>query len=373
MASESRRRSPPDRPSSGFSAASPLNRKRPSSERASLGLRPVARWAASSTVRAPGAPSSSACWESSPSLTLWPRRSLPPSSSRWPASALISVVLPVPLGPISDTCSPRSSHSSKSSSSVRSPILSVPSSTSNTTRPDRSGGLKAKPSALPSRGSRVDPLDLLQLLHARLRLAGAGAGAEAVDEPLEPRDLGLLLLDRPAERELARRLLLAPGVPGALEEAAAAGLQLEHGGAHRLQEPAVVGDEHDGGVERLQMRFQPLERLDVEVVGGLVEQQQVGIAGQRAGQRGARELAAAEGLQAAVQVRVAEAEPVQRGVDALAPGVAAGVLQPRLGASRRRRAWRRRERPRPSRARARPGAARDRAGPWRRTARSRAG
>ncbi len=66
----------------------------------------------------------------------------------------MSVVLPAPLGPINETCSPRSSHRSKCSSSVRSPIVSLPSSTSKITRPDRSGGLNAKPRPLPSRGSR---------------------------------------------------------------------------------------------------------------------------------------------------------------------------------------------------------------------------
>ena len=35
-------------------------------------------------------------------------------------------------------------------------------------------------------------------------------------------------------------------------------------------------DEHDRGVERDERLLEPLERLDVEVVGGLVEQQQVG-------------------------------------------------------------------------------------------------
>ena len=73
-----------------------------------------------------------------------------------------------------------------------------------------------------------DALHLVELLRARLRLARAGAGAEAGHEALEPLDLLLLALDRAAERELARRLLLAPGVPRALEELRAAGLELEH-------------------------------------------------------------------------------------------------------------------------------------------------
>jgi hypothetical protein len=194
------------------------------------------------------------------------------------------------------------------------------------------GRLEGEAERLAVPGVAADPLDLLQLLDARLRLARAGARAEARDETLERLDLRLLLLDRAPERQLARGLLLAPGVPGALEVLRAPALELEHGGADRLEEPAVVRDEHDGGVERLQVRLQPLERGDVEVVRRLVEQQQVRVARQRAGQRGARELPAGERRQVAVEMRVAEPEPVQRAVDAFAPGVAAGVLQPGLGA-----------------------------------------
>ena len=61
IASDTRLRSPPERPSIGFSASCPLNRKRPSRARALPGVRPVARWVTSSTV--PEEPSSSACCE----------------------------------------------------------------------------------------------------------------------------------------------------------------------------------------------------------------------------------------------------------------------------------------------------------------------
>jgi hypothetical protein len=91
-----------------------------------------------------------------------------------------------------------------------------------------------------------------------------------------------------------------------------------------------VRHEHHGGVERLEVGLQPLQRGDVEVIRRLVEQQQVGIAGERARERGARQLAAGEGREVAVEVLVAEAEAVERGVDALAPGVAARMLQARL-------------------------------------------
>ena len=96
----------------------------------------------------------------------------------------------------------------------------------------------------------LDALHLLQALDARLGLARLGRlVAEALDEALHAGDLALLLLDRLAQRDLARRQLAAPGVPGTREEARPARLQLEHRGADRLQEPAVVGDEDDCRVE----------------------------------------------------------------------------------------------------------------------------
>ena len=134
-----------------------------------------------------------------------------------------------------------------------------------------------------------------------------------------------------------------------------AGLELEHRGADRLQKPAVVGDEHDRRVEAHQVLLEPLERGDVEVVGRLVEQQQVGVAGQRAAERRARQLAARERVAAAGRGRR------RRG----SRGRAASPARGRASCSRRRaraapaprrsgRASPRRGRRRPSPARARP-------------------
>ena len=119
----------------------------------------------------------------------------------------------------------------------------------------------------------------------------------------------------------------APLVPRAGEEPRAARLELEHRGADRLEEPAVVGDHDDRGVERLELGLQPLERVDVEVVRRLVEQEQVGLGGERAGQRGARELAAGEARELAVEGVVGEAEVVEHRRRAVAPRVAAAVLE----------------------------------------------
>ena len=187
--------------------------------------------------------------------------------------------------------------------------------------------------SLPVARIALDALDLRQLLHARLRLFGLRRlVAEALDEALHALDLRLLLVDRLALRDLARGLLAAPVVPAAGEEARAAGLQLEHGGADGLQEPAVVGDQHDRGVEARQRLLQPLQRLDVEVVGGLVQQQHVGVRRQRPRQRGARQLPAGEGVQRALQVLLGEAQPARHHRRAVAPQVAPERLQPRLRA-----------------------------------------
>ena len=88
-------------------------------------------------------------------LTLCPVRSLPAVSSRSPVSIETRVDLPQPLGPIRQTCSPRSSHRSASSASTLSPARIVASSSSSTTRPERSAAPKLNERARESAGSEV--------------------------------------------------------------------------------------------------------------------------------------------------------------------------------------------------------------------------
>src|SRR5205807_5689347 len=183
-------------------------------------------------------------------------------------------------------------------------------------------------------GVALDALDLPELLEPVLRLARLGRlVAEALDEALHALDLLALLVDGLAERDLACRGLPAPRAPRAGEEARAPGLDLQHRRADRLQKPAVVRDEDDRRVHGDERLLEPLQRLDVEVVGRLVEQQQVGLGDQRASQRRARELAAGERLQRAVELLVAEAEPAHGAERALAPRVAAVVLELALRAA----------------------------------------
>ena len=174
-------------------------------------------------------------------------------------------------------------------------------------------------------------LQLLDLLQLRLRLARLRRlVAEPLDEALEPRELLGLALRRLRLVQVARRLLAPPDVPRAGEVDRLAALELEHRRRHRLEEPAVVRDEDHAGVDRLQHLLEPLERLDVEVVRRLVEQQQVRLRRERARERRPRQLAAGERAQRAVEVVIGEAEAAHDGRGAVAPVVAAGVLEPRL-------------------------------------------
>ena len=153
----------------------------------------------------------------------------------------------------------------------------------------------------------LEPADVGQLRLRLLRLALLVA--EPLDEPLEAGDVGLRTLDLLLRVHHPRRLLAPPRVPRAGEERPAPGLELERRRRHRLEEPAVVGDEDHGRVERGELALEPLEVRDVEVVRRLVEQEQVGVAAERARERGARQLAARERAQRAVEVLLAKPSP----------------------------------------------------------------
>jgi hypothetical protein len=80
-----------------------------------------------------------------------------------------------------------------------------------------------------------------------------------------------------------------------------AAVELDDARGHAVQEGAVVGDGHHAALEVDQQLLQPLDRVQVQVVGGLVEQQHVGLAHQRLGQRHA--LAGAAGQRADLRLR----------------------------------------------------------------------
>ena len=112
-----------------------------------------------------------------------------------------------------------------------------------------------------------------------------------------PRGL-LLLLDRQAGL-----LLLEPRGVVALERDAVAAVELEDPAGDVVEEVAVVGHGEDGAGVFVQEPLEPRDRLGVEVVGRLVEQQQVGRRQQDAAQCDPAALAAGEGRHVGVARR----------------------------------------------------------------------
>ena len=113
---------------------------------------------------------------------------------------------------------------------------------------------------LPGLGVGADPLELA------LEHLGALGVLLALD--LEPFLLGLEV----------RRVVALVGV-------GLAAVELEDPLGDVVEEVPVVGDRQDGARVALEVALQPLHRLGVEVVGGLVEEQQVGLLEQQLAER----------------------------------------------------------------------------------------
>lgn len=75
-----------------------------------------------------------------------------------------------------------------------------------------------------------------------------------------------------------------------------AGFEDEEGGNGVFEEFAVVADEQEGAVELEDALFEQLEGFGVEVVGRLVENEEIGWLGEEAGEQEAVSLSAGEGF-----------------------------------------------------------------------------
>ncbi|MNS66209.1 hypothetical protein D3C72_994110 [compost metagenome] len=141
------------------------------------------------------------------------------------------------------------------------------------------------------------------------------------------RTLGLLFL--------VGLLLLRQALgPGALEGGVAAFVQVQlalldvqHMVDHGIEEVAVVGDQQQRAGVALEPVLQPQDSVQVQVVGGLVEQQQVGRAHQGLGQVQAHPPATGEVADAAVHLFVGETKAGQQLACAGVGGIAVGAIQ----------------------------------------------
>ncbi len=172
---------------------------------------------------------------------------------------------------------------------------------------------------------------LLVVGEARLALGLTGARAHphpfqlALERP--PAGGFLLLLERQA-----LLLLVEPGRVVALPRDAAAAVQLEDPAGHVVEEVAVVGDRHDRPGILGEEALQPGHRLGIEVVGRLVEQQQVGPLQQQPAERHPPALASRQAADGGVAGRQAQRVhgDLERAVELPGVGRVDRVLHPGL-------------------------------------------
>ena len=211
----------------------------------------------------------------------------------------------IPTMPAGGSVNDRSSISSRSPKPLRSP-------------------LGVDHLAAEARARRDVDLDLVELDVAVLgqqalvvvqaRLGLLAPALRVLAHPLElgldralARLVGLRLLREP------RLLLLQPARVVALERDAVPAVELEDPARDVVEEVAIVGDGDDGALVVLEVPLEPADRLGVEVVGRLVEQQQVGRAQQQPAERHAAALAARQ--LGYVCVRRGQTERIHGGVE----------------------------------------------------------
>ena len=243
-----------------------------------------------------------------------PWRRLPESGLISPSSSFSKVVFPAPLGPMMPMRSPRMMRVEKSFSSTRAvpPKLLARSTASMTSWPP-AGAASAASLARPGRRIAAGALGAQRLEPAAPAFVAAAPGGDAAQIPillggdalLQALGLALLALDQ----------LLRPGLEAGeagVELMQPAALEPEHAGREAREEGAVMADEEQRALEAQQHLLEPFDGRQVEVIGGLVQQQQIGIAGQRPGQGRAPALAARKpgGI-----ARSVEAEAVEEGGD----------------------------------------------------------
>ena len=178
-------------------------------------------------------------------------------------------------------------------------------------------------------GDRLEPGQRLEPALGLTRLARLVA--EAVDERLHVAPLGLLLgafLDL-QQAALARAPLegvVAAGVGGELAQL----IEMHDLSRHPVQQIPVMADQEQGARIAREVVLEPEARLEVEVVGRLVEQEQIGLGEQHRGQRHPHPPAAGEARERPRLGFLLEAQPGQDRARPRRGGVGADVGEPGL-------------------------------------------
>lgn len=152
----------------------------------------------------------------------------------------------------------------------------------------------------------------IDLLEFALGLGGfAGFGAEAVGKLLEGGDFLLLIFESGKVLGFAggffeNIFVVVTAVPVEF------GLGDFNNGANELiKELAVVGNHENGARVVAEIFLKPDEGLEVEVIGGFVEEEKIGFLDEEASEMGAHDPAPTEGFGLAMKVSVAKSEAAQ--------------------------------------------------------------
>src|SRR5215216_5503035 len=242
--------------------------------------------------------SSARRWSITTGTRLAPSFTEPVSGSRSSINMRKSVVLPAPLGPIRPMRSRRKILVEKFSTMVRSPKRLEMLRAVMASAPDCS----AVPTSMVAR--------LAQLAQgAQAALVACAAGADALARPFGlalDQAVELVALGRLALEDLIRpvvELCISP-----VEAAHDAAVEPQYRAAQVREEAPVVAHQHVGALPGQKLVLQPFDGRQVEMVGGLVEQQHVGLGHQGAGERRAARLATRQlgGIFGAVELHLGQ-------------------------------------------------------------------
>mmetsp|Transcript_19261 Transcript_19261/g.32377 ORF Transcript_19261/g.32377 Transcript_19261/m.32377 type:complete len:329 (-) Transcript_19261:482-1468(-) len=170
-------------------------------------------------------------------------------------------------------------------------------------------------------------LHLLQSLLGRLRAPSLPPPTEAIDHIRRGGQLLLLALPfghllRDPRVLLAHEVRVVP-----FPRLGDAALRLHNLRAQLVQEGAVVAHDHHRHLLAFEIRLEPLHRVQVEVIGGLVEEEQVGLLEEDLAQRHTHLPPAREGGHEAVVVVLREPERAHHAVDRLVHAVHVRVVR----------------------------------------------
>lgn len=155
----------------------------------------------------------------------------------------------------------------------------------------------------------LDAFDFGELFDARLDLRGfVGLGAEAVDKLFGFGDLAVLVYLLFAEVVLALLELGFVGRVVAGEFLGAAVVEGDGAGGETVHHGAVVRDENDGALVAVEVGFHEALRVNVEVVGGFIQEEDFGLGEEELGHGDAHLPAAGEFAAIAIKVVVLEAK-----------------------------------------------------------------